>query len=396
MNLLENDYWDDWYQVEGVPLCGVFGEDDCVNELDDMELCGSCEIDQEDTFDGCACCEWDSKAEDDLYYEDDEFVETAEEMAERTYEPPCTSWPCLPVTPESMRAHHEEMKTRNIPVRLDPEEWAKAHAKVRGAFDRFEQSQSSYFESIAEPEHNDEDVEESTPAMTAPTVESSSSSSMELPVSAWEPLEEQPVSHEAPWEVKVIKKKNKSKLSPNQRRAAARKPKRKQDNLLAVITEDGAEEAVCLAGQEWERIELTVDSGAAETICPVSIAPSVNTQPGIKTAQGVKYTCAGGRKLPNLGEKRCMLSTNDSATQRGLTMQVADVNRALLSVSKSVDAGNRVVFDRDWSFIEDRQTGERTTLTRQGGLYVLEAWVKPKPDIRDQPAMPFGRQGSRR
>ena len=77
-------------------------------------------------------------------------------------------------------------------------------------------------------------------------------------------------------------------------------------------------------------------------------------------------------------------------------MQVADVNRALLSVSKSVDAGNRVVFDSDWSHIGDRQTGERTTLMRQGGLYVLEAWVKQKPNSRDQPAMPFGRQGSKR
>ena len=77
-------------------------------------------------------------------------------------------------------------------------------------------------------------------------------------------------------------------------------------------------------------------------------------------------------------------------------MQVADVNRALLSVSKSVDAGNREVFDCDWSYIEDRQTGERTTLTRQGGLYVLEAWVKQKLNSCDQPAIPFGRQGNKR
>lgn len=163
--------------------------------------------------------------------------------------------------------------------------------------------------------------------------------------------------------------------------------------LVAVITEE-SDEPVCMAGQEWERIELTVDSGAAETICPVSVAKTIATQPGAKMAQGAKYTCEGGRKLPNLGEKRCTLSTNDSRTMRSITMQVADVNRPLLSVAKSVDAGNRIVFDREWSYIEDRQTGEGTTLTRQGGLHILDAWVKGKPESVDKPVMPFGRQGS--
>ena len=159
-----------------------------------------------------------------------------------------------------------------------------------------------------------------------------------------------------------------------------------------MLTVDG-DEAICMAGQEWELIELTVDSGAAETICPASMATSVTTQPGPKTIQGVKYTCAGGRKLPNLGEKRCTLATNDSTTQRSMTMQVADVSRPLLSVARSVDAGNRIVFDQQWSYTEDRKTGERTTLTRQGGLHVLDAWIKGKQNASEQPAMPFGRQG---
>ena len=59
---------------------------------------------------------------------------------------------------------------------------------------------------------------------------------------------------------------------------------------------------------------------------------------------------------------------------------VADVNRPLLSVTRSLDAGNRVLFDREWLYIEDRQTGERITLRRQEGLHVLEAWIKGKSD----------------
>ena len=72
--------------------------------------------------------------------------------------------------------------------------------------------------------------------------------------------------------------------------------------------------------------------------------------------------------------------TGNSQTEHRLTIQVADVNRALLSVSKAVDGGNRVVFSKDWSDIEDMNTGERTTLSRRGGLYVLDTWVRSRPN----------------
>ena len=70
-----------------------------------------------------------------------------------------------------------------------------------------------------------------------------------------------------------------------------------------------------------------------------------------------------------------VMCTDESNVQHKITMQVADVNRALMSVSTAVDAGNKVVFDDGWSYIEDKRTGYRTTKQRRGGLYVLESWV---------------------
>ena len=61
-------------------------------------------------------------------------------------------------------------------------------------------------------------------------------------------------------------------------------------------------------------------------------------------------------------------------------MQVADVSKPLMSVSRAVDSGCRVVFDRDWSFIEDKATGEKTSIERRGGLYMMESWVRAKPE----------------
>ena len=57
-------------------------------------------------------------------------------------------------------------------------------------------------------------------------------------------------------------------------------------------------------------------------------------------------------------------------------MQVCNVNKGFLSVSKIAQKGHRVVFDSEGSYIEDRETRERLWLQEQGGMYVLKVWVK--------------------
>ena len=68
----------------------------------------------------------------------------------------------------------------------------------------------------------------------------------------------------------------------------------------------------------------------------------------------------------------------DGAT-KNITAQVCEANKAFLSVSKVVKAGNRVVFDPEGSYIESKTTGERTWLTEENGMYALKVWVKATP-----------------
>ena len=75
-----------------------------------------------------------------------------------------------------------------------------------------------------------------------------------------------------------------------------------------------------------------------------------------------------------MGEKRFSATTGDGTTRR-ITAQVCDVNKALLSVKKVVDADNKVVFDAAGSYIEDKQTGERMWLREENGMYMLRMWV---------------------
>ena len=61
-----------------------------------------------------------------------------------------------------------------------------------------------------------------------------------------------------------------------------------------------------------------------------------------------------------------------------MTAQVCDVNKALLSVRKVVQAGNRVVFDEQGSYVEDIQTGEKMWMREEGGMCMIRMWIKNK------------------
>ena len=126
---------------------------------------------------------------------------------------------------------------------------------------------------------------------------------------------------------------------------------------------------------EWEEFELAVDSGASETVVPEDMINSAEIRDGAASRRGVQYEVANGVKLPNLGEKR-FIGTTAEGIQRKLTAQVCNVNKGLLSVMKVVKAGNRVIFDSNGSYIQDKKTGECMTLTEKNGLYMLRMWTK--------------------
>ena len=120
----------------------------------------------------------------------------------------------------------------------------------------------------------------------------------------------------------------------------------------------------------WEEIELAVDSGASETVIGPDMAQSADMRQGDAYRQGIKYEVANGVRIPNLGEKR-FVGVSQEGLQRHMKAQVCDVNKGLLSVSKIVEKGNRVVFDPKGSYIEDGVAREKMYLRAERGLYML-------------------------
>ena len=162
------------------------------------------------------------------------------------------------------------------------------------------------------------------------------------------------------------------------------KPKKRHLQFFKEIT-DGTINTI---GQsEWEEIVITVDSGATETVAPLSMCKGIPIENSPGSLSGVRYEVANGGVISNKGQKNCVVQT-EGGTAKLLSFQVCDVHKPLLAVSKLCEAGNAVVFHPQWSYIENLHTGERTTLHKNEGLYELRAWVRS--------AKGFGRQDQER
>ena len=71
-------------------------------------------------------------------------------------------------------------------------------------------------------------------------------------------------------------------------------------NMLTTIQPDSLN---VMSADGWEEIELTVDSGAGETVVPEGMVNSVEIKEGAAAKSGVQYECANGERIPNLGSR---------------------------------------------------------------------------------------------
>ena len=71
--------------------------------------------------------------------------------------------------------------------------------------------------------------------------------------------------------------------------------------------------------------------------------------------------------------------TDGAAAPLGISMQVADVHKALLSLSRCADMGFESRFGRVAGCLIDTESGEVIPLLRKGNLYVLRAWIRAAP-----------------
>ena len=124
----------------------------------------------------------------------------------------------------------------------------------------------------------------------------------------------------------------------------------------------------------WERVPVTVDSGAIDTVIPRRVAQGISLKQTEASRNGLKYRSASGNAIVNEGERNLRGYTKE-ANLVDMTAQVAEVTKPLGSVRAFVKAGNRVVFDAGGSYIQNKATGVKTDIEDRNGAYVFDLWI---------------------
>ena len=132
-----------------------------------------------------------------------------------------------------------------------------------------------------------------------------------------------------------------------------------------------------------EEIEITVDSGACDTVLPSKMLSSIKTDSSGPNF-GEEYEVANGHSIWNEGCKKCIMMTPGSAVPKGIIFQVSNVHKPLMSVGAMADAGYECLLAKEGGCMRDIDTGELVPLTRRGNLYHLNSWVRSAE-------APFGR-----
>ena len=125
---------------------------------------------------------------------------------------------------------------------------------------------------------------------------------------------------------------------------------------------------------QWERVVLTVDSGASDAVIPPTVARNLPLLQFSKV--GIEYGVANGSFLLNFGEKRAEVVFIDNAADPFvMSFQVVDVHKPLLAVSKVVEAGHPVLFDKGDPHIL-LSTGEKLLMKCNACTYEVEIFIK--------------------
>ena len=136
-------------------------------------------------------------------------------------------------------------------------------------------------------------------------------------------------------------------------------------------------------------MEVTVDSGACDTVMPLSMCEGIDVLPSLASLRGMKYEVANGQLIPNLGERRLEMLTPGSKSMKSITFQVADVHKPLLSISSVSDMGYECILNTNGGWLVNRTANECIPLVRKGNLYVFTCWVR-----KGRNRSPFGGPGS--
>ena len=152
----------------------------------------------------------------------------------------------------------------------------------------------------------------------------------------------------------------------------------KQEEVEVNIFEEHPEEdnknvpEINNVGKEEKSRKITIDSGAEESVYPVSMCSEDDIVETDASKRGYGFVAANGTKMKNYGAVK--IKFHNEGKDRAMNFHVTDVKKPLGAVCRIADKGNRVCFGPgpEDNYILNIESGEKIRMQRERGTYVIE------------------------
>ena len=116
-------------------------------------------------------------------------------------------------------------------------------------------------------------------------------------------------------------------------------------------------------------------------ILPISLCSDIPLRESVQQRSGLGYEVANGQIIPTEVERRCLMMTRGAPGPNRITFQVAEVHKALLSITRAADVGYECHLNANGGlligYLERRSSSN--CQKQKGNLHVMPAWVKDAP-----------------
>ena len=140
-------------------------------------------------------------------------------------------------------------------------------------------------------------------------------------------------------------------------------------SISAIGEEQGKKEG-------WQRVPLTVDSGACDTVADSRSFPGYPFQETEASRAGSAFSTAAGDPNPHLGETE-IVACIGGGDIRTIRTQCSTVAKPMFSVKQMIEACQFVRFCEAGGFILDTHIGKVDWLREGNGNYILDTWLVP-------------------
>ena len=114
------------------------------------------------------------------------------------------------------------------------------------------------------------------------------------------------------------------------------------------------------------------DSGAVDNVLPKSVCTEYPLEATSKSQSGIGFKGGNGSRIKHYGQRRFRVKTS-AGYNMNTTWEVADVRKPLISASRLLERGRKLVLDEKLRI--QCKSGDTIPLERTGSLFAVRLWI---------------------